>query len=369
MLKKNVRLQSLFTLSEIISPYSDKEQIKQEILLKRIEWLSVVEIANTHFLTASLYFSLLDKGLLNFIEDEELLNYLEQIYTINKHRNLKIIDQSKEIAEILLKKEIKPVFLKGAASLLLNDYKDVGMRFLSDIDFYVSENHFPEAKEQLLSSGYIPNISEGMDIEKHHHWWPMYHPHWDVVIELHRSILTFPYSQLIECDARNCQNAANHTNIALLSPTFRLIHTFIHSEIVDRKHALKEIDLRQLYEMSMLIDTYQSQIEWAYIEKYFQRHKMWDQFNDTLCLIDELFKIDSPISVHNAKSRLHIKTLYYFFTHRNTCLTNTCTHFQNFLFAISYRHIRMKYGASTTKEYIYDILKQLKKGIDNLKSP
>lgn len=368
MSKKNIRLQSLFTLSEIISPSSDREKIKEAILSNCIEWLSVVEIANAHFLTASLYYSLLEKDLLEFINDDELLTYLKQIYTINLKRNQKIIAQSKEIAQILLHKEIKPVFLKGAASLLQNDYKDPGMRFLSDIDFCVFENHFDGAKEQLLSSGYIPNIIEGIkDIEKHHHWWPMYHPKWEVVIELHRSILTYPYSGLIDCSKSNAQDSVYHNNIAVLSPTFRLIHTFIHSEIVDRKHALKEIDLRQLYEMSILIEKYQSQINWSYIKKFFQRHQMWDQLNDILYLIDELFNIHAPILIDHAKSRLHAKILYHFFTHRNTCLVNICTHFQNFIFAISYRRIRLKYGATTTKEYLYDICMQLKKGLKNLK--
>jgi len=368
MSQKNIRLQSLFRLSEIISPSNDGEKIKQAIISNTIEWLSVVEIANAHFLTASLYYSLLEKGLLELINDDELLTYLKQIYTINLGRNQKIISQSKEIAQILLHKEIKPVFLKGAASLLQNDYKDPGMRFLSDIDFCVFENHFDKAKEQLFSSGYLPNIIEGIkDIEKHHHWWPMYHPKWEVVIELHRSILTYPYSRLIDCSKSNSKDSVYHSDIAVLSPTFRLIHTFIHSEIVDRKHALKEIDLRQLYEMSILIDTYQSQIDWSFIETFFRKHKMWDQFNDILYLIVELFNIHTPILIHNAKSRLHAKTLYHFFIHRDTCLVNICTHFQNLIFAISYRRIRLKYGATTTKEYIIDVFMQLKKGLKNLK--
>lgn len=186
MSKKNIKLDSLFTLSEIISPYGDQKKIKQDILSDTIDWLSVVEIANIHFLTAALYHSLLEKELLIFIEDEELLSYLEQIYTINLDRNRKIIEQSKEIAQILLEKKVKPLFLKGAASLLQNDYKDVGMRFLSDIDFCVYKDDFVTARELLLSVGYIPNMTVGIDISKHHHWWPMAHEKWDVVNELHR---------------------------------------------------------------------------------------------------------------------------------------------------------------------------------------
>ncbi len=373
MSKKNIKLESLFTLSEIISSSSDREKIKQEILSDSIDWLSVVEIANTHFLTAALYYSLLDKDLLKFIDDEELFTYLEQIYTINLHRNQKIIEQSKEIAQILLKKDIKPVFLKGTASLLENDYKDVGIRFLNDIDVCVFENNFIKAKDQLLSSGYIQNIVEGIeDIEKHHHWWPMYHPNRDIIIELHRLILTFPYSKLIDCDERNCQNSDHNNNIAVLSPTFRLIHAYIHSDIVDRSYELKKIDLRQLYEMSIIIDNYQSQINWIYIENFFQTHKMWDNFYCKLCLISELFKVDSPILRQNKKCKINLKILYIFFKYQNTFLTNLFTNYKRFLYGVSYRRIREKYGVSTKKEYIYYMFKQiyyipklLKKGLDN----
>lgn len=365
MSKKNVRLESLFALSEIISPSSNREIIKPKILSNSIDWLSVVEIANTHFLTAALYCSLLDKDLLSLLDDEELLTYLEQIYTINLHRNQKIIEQSKEIAQILLEKDIKPVFLKGAASLLKNDYQDVGIRFLSDIDFCVFKNDFVKAKEQLLSSGYMPNIIEDMVIEKHHHWWPMYHQNWDVVIELHQYILPYPYSQFIECDMENCQNAIDQNNIAVLSPTLRLIHVFLHSDMVDRNAELKKMDLRQLYEMSIITDKYKSQINWMYIEKIFQTHKMRDQFNIKLCLVDELFKVSAPILKKNQKCKINLKILYIFFKYQNTFLINLFTNYHDFLFGVSYKRIRTKYGVSTTKEYIYYIFKQLKNGRDS----
>jgi len=357
---KNSRLESLFTLSEIISPSCDREKIKQEILSNNIDWLSVVEIANTHYLTAALYYSLLDKDLLSIIDDEELLTYLEQIYTINLLRNQRIIEQSKEIAQILLKTNVKPVFLKGAASLLQDDYIDVGMRFLSDIDFCVLENDFVKSREQLMSLGYIPNINEERDIEKHHHWWPMYHPDWGVVIEIHKSILTFPYSHLISCEKSNCHNSGDHSNMSVLSPSFRLIHTYIHSDIVDRNHALKKIDLRQLYELSRIIDNYQSEINWEFIDDYFKRHKMWVSFNYKLCLIAELFKVHAPILIQNNKSNINLKILYMFFKYQNTFLTNLFTDVKNYFFVLTYRRVRQNYGASTKKEHIYYIFKILK---------
>ena len=94
----------------------------------------------------------MDKDLLKLIDDEELLTYLEQIYVINLQRNQKILNQSCEIAQILSEKNIKPVFLKGAASLLEIDYKDVGMHFLSDIDFCIFKDALQDAEKLLISA-------------------------------------------------------------------------------------------------------------------------------------------------------------------------------------------------------------------------
>ncbi|GIU00032.1 hypothetical protein TSL6_05380 [Sulfurovum sp. TSL6] len=361
----NIRIESLITLCEIISLSGDKEKIKQKILSDSIDWLCVIEIANRYFLTAALYYSLLDQDMLKFINDEELLAYLEQIYTINLHRNQSIIEQSKEITQILLKKGIKPVFLKGTASLLQKDYKDEGMRFLSDIDFCVFEKDFLQTKKQLLSFGYIPNMNDPgiKDIEKHHHWWPMYHPNWEVSIETHRSILTYPYSHLIECKDDNCQNATYYPNMTILSPTFRLIHTYIHSDIVDRSYAFKTMDLRQLYEMSRVIDKYRSEIDWRYIEEFFKTHNILSRFNNRLYLIKILFKVHSPILIENRKCKLHLSVLFIFFKYPHTFIINKYRNFQLLRFKLSYRKIRQRYGVSTKTEYIYYASKILRNHI------
>jgi len=358
----NVRLESLFMLTEIISQVDNRDLIKQKILSDSIDWLLVVEISNTHFLTAALYYSLLDKDLLSLIKDDELTAYLEQIYSINLLRNERIIEQAEEMTQVLLEKDIKPVFLKGTASLLENEYRGVGMRFLSDIDFCVSENHFTETKEQLLSVGYIADMSDTgiKDIEKHHHWWPMYHPNWDTIIETHKSVLTFPYSPLIECNENTCQNSSYYPEMTMLSPTFRLIHTYMHSDIVDRSYVFKKMDLRQLYEMSRIIDNHTSQIDWRYIEDFFKREKLWIQFNNRLSLIYTLFNVRSPILVENYKTKLHLYVLYKFFKYPNSFLIDKYKRFQTIRVDISYRKIRKTYGTLTKKEYIYYASKILK---------
>lgn len=358
MSKKNVNLQSLFTLSEIISPSSDREKIKQDILSERIDWLSVVEIANTHFLTAALYYSLLEKNLLDFIDDEELLTYLEQIYTINLHRNQKIIEQSKEIAEILLTKDIKPVFLKGAASLLENNYNDVGIRFLSDIDLCVHEKFLKEASELLIDSGYISN--EVKNISRNWlHLPPMYNKKWDIVIELHRYILSYRYSSIIPCKETNYQKSKNYTNIFLLTPTYRLLHAYIHSEIVDRHYYTKTIDLRQLYEMAILLQKYKHEIDWIVIEKVLKANHLYKKFNSTLNLIIRLFHMEISEIQNNSISNIHVKLRLWHFQNLDTLLSKTYIGYQKFIHAISKTVIQNRYGAVATKDYLYFVVKHI----------
>ena len=358
MSKRNIKLESLFILSEIISPSSDREKIKQNILSDSIDWLSVVEIANAHFLTAALYYSLLDKNLLNLIDDEELLTYLEQIYIINLHRNQKIIEQLKEIAQILLKKEIKPVFLKGVASLLQNDYKDVGMRFLSDIDFCVFEETLKEASELLIDSGYMSDKEKSIN-PNWLHLPPMYNKKWDMVIELHRYVLSYRYSSIVPCKEINYQRSKQYTNVFLLTPTYRLLHAYMHSEIVDRHYYTKTINLRQLYEIAILVEKYKHEIDWIVIERVLKTHRLYNKFNNTLNLIIKLFHMEIPEVKNRNISKLHVQLLLSHFTNLDTLLSKTYIGYQQFIHNISRPVVEQRYGVVSTKDYLHAAVKHI----------
>lgn len=180
--------------------------------------------------------------------------------------------------------------------------------------------------------------------------------------------MPFPYSDCIDCQVENCQDSVGHDNMAVLLPTFRLMHAFLHSDMVDRNYELKKIDLRQLYEMSRIVANYDSQINWGYIEDVFKTHKVWKQFYCRLSLMDALFKVHPSVLKKNQQCVRSLKLFYMFFEDSNTFLANLFTNYHNFLFALSYRRIRSKYGVSTKKEYIYSIFRQLKKGLEKLKS-
>lgn len=355
MQEAKVRLQSLFTLSEIISPKIDRVKLKQKILSGNIDWLSLVEIANTHYLTAVLYHSLIDKDLLKFIDDDELLTYLEEIYSKNLFRNQQIVEQAVDLANILSQKNIKPVFLKGTASLLEDDYNDIGMRFLSDIDFCIFEDYIEEAIDQLMTHNYLP-INNQSSFVYHHHMSPMYNSKWNVVAEPHKQILSYPFSNAIDCKT-TYQKSIYGVNMYVLNPTTRLIHVYMHSDISDRHFYSKNIDLRQLYEMSLIVNKYKKSIDWAYIKDFFYSHGLLNQFNSKLYLISKLFSIDAPIMKENLRSKLHLKTLYLHFKYDHTFIRKLFIYFHTYYYQFSYKNIRNIYTTSTIKEYIYFSIK------------
>jgi len=260
-----------------------------------------------------------------------------------------------------VKKEIKPVFLKGAASLLQNDYKDTGMRFLSDIDFCIAENSFHEAINLLTSTGYMINKTTQTIKPAWHHWWPMSHKKWNVVIEVHRYVLGDPFSEYIQCDEENFDNNFKQMNLSILSPTMRLIHAYVHSDLVDRNYYFKNIDLRQLYEINVIIINNKTQIDWIYIEKKFHSYGIFNKFNYKLYLIYKLFNTETPIMKENFTAKLHLKLLYLNFKYYDSFLRKIFSTNREVLHRLSYTDIRKRYNVSSKKEYIYFVFKYLQK--------
>ena len=90
----------------------------------------------------------------------------------------------------------------------------------------------------------------------HHHLPAMHNPKYPIAIEIHFNIMGRPYNNIIKCNNFFVKETTPNTNLYILDSTNSLIHAYIHSDIVDRFYAIKKIDLRQLYEMSILINNY-----------------------------------------------------------------------------------------------------------------
>jgi len=85
----------------------------------------------------------------------------------------------------------------------------------------------------LTLAGYFSYGTSHKDYSLHHHLSPMFHPKWNIPIETYRKILSYPFLDAIKCKETNCQKTIVDRNAYTLNPTLRLIHAYMHSDILD----------------------------------------------------------------------------------------------------------------------------------------
>ncbi len=290
-------------LYKFVDFFSHEKSINYET---NIDFLELVEIANHEYLTSA-FFHQLDKN--NFFEtnsDEELSAYLYEIFTLNTDRNTQIVEQLKEIVSILNSADIEPLLLKGSASLVENDYEHIGIRFLSDIDFMVHPEQIEKAYELLIDAGYKKVDADFIVHDTYHHLWPIEKEGMPVMVELHRRVMGgnsgieyIPFS----AETSYKSNNPDFLNAWVLNPTYKLYHAFLHTELDDNNYILKHLDLRHLYDFTVLTKKYFNKINWDELERLVISLGLVNSFQAYLYMARELFGLRTPLTVDNKKVR------------------------------------------------------------------
>ena len=138
----------------------NRDEIKNVLKTKQIDWEKVVKLSTAHYVLPALYCNLKFVNFLQYLP-QDLVLYMKYISDINRKRNKQIIEQAKSINSLLLDNSITPLFLKGTGNLLAGLYYDIAERMVGDIDFILSEKDYPKAIKILRDFGYY-------DLEKYH---------------------------------------------------------------------------------------------------------------------------------------------------------------------------------------------------------
>lgn len=247
------------------------EDVGDDVIVATLEraathWHAVCWLAGNHLVTPTLAGALQRKGLFDRLPDE-VREYLATLQALNRDRNRMLREQLFAITGQLNRLGIQPLLLKGAIALLPDAYPGAEDRVMGDLDILVPEARLPEAIAAVTAMGYR-HWDEGVllpgESETWHHFPALLHSDLPVKLELHRRIVDDPAD-----DAR--LRAGLESRIVTMPgagearapdiPT-RLLHNFLHAQIVDRHRRRRELNLRQLYEFAALAQAGAGKLCW-----------------------------------------------------------------------------------------------------------
>ena len=279
--------------------YSDDDinNLRKTLAQDNIAWEDIITLANNMMLTPALWVSFSNKGL---IEDlpQDLKDYLQELHNLNIARNKKLKSQALEAIQALNAIDFKPVLLKGSGYLFLNSFGDNGARMMYDLDIMVPKSTLQQCIKVFHDLGYHSIHEENEKFVDHHHCAPLIRLGEFGTIELHHRLLhqradsVFPTDlawQYVE------SFAAENVTINVLSPTHRVLHSILHSQVVDAYHQHYIINLRSLHDLANLIKTDGDKINWAHIQKTMKDHGLTQVLLSHLYHANKLFNTTWPL--------------------------------------------------------------------------
>src|ERR1700752_3268258 len=120
-------------------------------LPERVDWLSLLGLANQTLTTPSL-FNVVDRFEQRIPQD--VCAYVHNIFRRNADRNNRLIAQLEEATIALNERGVKPVLFKGAAGLAAASDARRGTRLITDLDLMVDAKQVEVAHAAIADRGY-----------------------------------------------------------------------------------------------------------------------------------------------------------------------------------------------------------------------
>ncbi len=257
------------------------------------DWTCVLRQANDHLVTPAMFSSLTAADGLDDLP-EEVRDYLALLHHHNGLRNAALREQSDELLAALNHANIVPLFLKGALTLYLNHYNDRAARMIGDLDLLV-----PHA--QLKSA---IGVIEGLGYRIGTQYTPVLHAYAEFLrdgsagaVDLHVELVDANY--LLQADdvwsraTRRCDNGLDYM---APSPTDMILHNLWHAQIHHIGGYYRGIvDLRQLYDFTMIARRFGPDINWEMIEARAARYQLSAPLHSYLIAAHEMFALPWPL--------------------------------------------------------------------------
>ena len=276
----NSRLVALDTIAAFLKVDKTPENVAaldRKITSGRIDWPGVISLANMNFISPTLWAELrsheLDRNIPGDVRD-----YLDEIHRLNTVRNQRLREQTIEMVRAFNTIDVEPVLLKGAASLFVKTYQDLGSRMLTDIDILVPREKAEDCWNLLRTRGYSPLDDDGNYDAPHHHLRPLIRLGEYAVVEIHRDVLMssstgrlFGVSLTHEDTDRITLMVADRARYVhgegvamyIPDPTSRVLHCLLHSAFQElNAYRSGILPLRSIHELALLQYLFATEIDW-----------------------------------------------------------------------------------------------------------
>jgi len=282
-----------------------------------VNWEDVCHYSDVQGCNSLLYHCLKDNKLLAQLPDE-LAAYLKQSLFGDSARTLRYKHFLKQLLTEFNAERIEIILLKGAATFVDKLYESDGLRPMGDLDILVRVERLSDAREILLSQGFIElfGMDEVMDnsaVDGRHHQLPaLHHPGLDILVELHFAVCYGQAGRILTAKhAWNVKQAGylDGVQTATLPPTERVLHNIIHA--LKKDYISASINFRQLVEFAYLVERYPKEINWSEIIQLCRQESYTTPLFSYCRLAHQLLELDLPKEVIGGRlTQLHTARLY-----------------------------------------------------------
>lgn len=229
-------------------------------------WEALVDVAFSEFVLAAVDTTLRRLSPVRDIP-AEVSNLFQTVAFLNADRNSDILSEVKRFTAELNAAGIEPVALKGLAHLLIGLYPDHAFRFLLDVDLLVPDSDLVRTAEILQDLGYRSQRPHPIELAVAHCYAPLFREG-SVLIDLHRTMGRQVCKTLLPAEEVLRDSVPiefEGVRLRIPSPQHLMIHHLIHTQLHDSYRDRLWPPLRSMYDLVLLQDRFEDQIDWASI--------------------------------------------------------------------------------------------------------
>ena len=218
------------------------------------QWQQWVKTASDNKVLAAAFLSLQRHQLLSCLP-ADLQEYLQYVLELNRERNQKIIHQLKEVNTLFQGHGISFLVMKGVGHMLDGLYGDVGERMVYDTDILVEPDKMMEAARLMHQQGYITQKEfNPRALESTMHYPILLREDKVAGVEIHRMPVQYLYHKHFDGEKVFARQVSSRQipGFRLMHPHHRIVHNFMHAQLMHSGHYHAQVSLRDLYDLLLM---------------------------------------------------------------------------------------------------------------------